>query len=314
MDEPAATSPLAHAQPLKAKAGSEGVSGAAKGTTSDVATRSDSDTKHDGHLSAPVTVNPPAIFTDQPHEQDRQEITSGIEGGGDWSDADSAVEMDIDPRRSWLSDTQSPAEKVQQQFHPDCGQTPTPDNPTQELATTEPQPPEQTVGPSRSNSQYAPCPEGPATPQRKKIKRPRTDKKRRRRRRREICWEDEFYTDSTGHLAIRRDERQNEKRIALQTNPEWFRPLGVCSWLRTKMEPISLGSGGAGRNGDGVPAVKVTDTEGEDWFLEDPEEWCLEDPETYLSLDAEEDEDWSDRGDGEKEWVVVDRVEEDERV
>ncbi|KAK4103146.1 hypothetical protein N658DRAFT_522524 [Parathielavia hyrcaniae] len=99
----------------------------------------------------------------------------------------------------------------------------------------------------------------PWAPKRKQSDRSRAGKTRRHRRRQQRGWEREYHIDSTGHLGVGRDERENRKRIALRTDAggQW-RPQ-ACSWVRTKTEPVEAG-----------PLVKVTDSEGEEWFLEDP--------------------------------------------
>jgi hypothetical protein len=93
-----------------------------------------------------------------------------------------------------------------------------------------------------------------------------------------------------GKLAISRDEQQNQMRLAQTINPECCARLAVCSWRLTRTAPLLLSDRRAG--GKGVPALKVTDPDGEEWFLENPG--------LYLVFDDEEDVDWSDDGNGEE--------------
>jgi hypothetical protein len=83
---------------------------------------------------------------------------------------------------------------------------------------------------------------------------------------REFCWDDEFYTDQTGHLGILQEEMNTIHRKAIQTCPTGYR-LRTCSWHKLKTPFGKRGPQNAA-NGS-VPQIKLTNPEGKDWFLED---------------------------------------------
>ncbi|KAG7292145.1 hypothetical protein NEMBOFW57_002180 [Staphylotrichum longicolle] len=92
-------------------------------------------------------------------------------------------------------------------------------------------------------------------------------------------WEDVSRIDREGHMVVRREARHARLRERMKVDPT--RKLQVCTWHKIKTEPEKRGGK------CDVPTIKLTDPEGEDWFLQDLRYYPDED---YDEVADEEDD------------------------
>jgi hypothetical protein len=110
-------------------------------------------------------------------------------------------------------------------------------------------------------------------------------------RQRDFRWEDAFYVDGSGHLGVTKELADRELRDMVTANSAVY-GLHSCQWHKTKtntrQEPKQA-KPKAPQDDDRPPPplLKLTDPEGQEWFLSD----LLYYPDNYDSDGEEEDDD-----------------------
>jgi hypothetical protein len=90
----------------------------------------------------------------------------------------------------------------------------------------------------------------------------------------EFRWADHFHVDDGGRLAVTKEVERAAHRAAIRENPYKY-GAKRCHWHKSKKPPRprpkkrAVGSEVENENKPPLPTIKVTDPEGEEWYLED---------------------------------------------
>lgn len=79
-----------------------------------------------------------------------------------------------------------------------------------------------------------------------------------------VQWNGKVYVDSTGHLGVKQEAKDQQMRNAIQAHPLSY-GLQQCRWHRSKLAPTRSRAAEAA----GVPQLTLTDVGGNEWFLDD---------------------------------------------
>jgi hypothetical protein len=82
-------------------------------------------------------------------------------------------------------------------------------------------------------------------------------------RQRGFNWKDEFYIDKDGHTGVWQEVTDEQHRHLAATDPAYS--LSSCRWHKSKLGPARQVPAEEG----GLPVLKVTDPEEQEWFLDD---------------------------------------------